>query len=65
LALSDLIGENDIELPVLYSEHLTGDGQEMFEHAAKLNWEGIISKNATTPYRSERNEGWLKIKSVQ
>jgi len=25
---------------VLYSEHLTGDGQEMFEHAAKLNWEG-------------------------
>jgi hypothetical protein len=23
-------------MPVLYSEHLTGDGQEMFEHAAKL-----------------------------
>jgi bifunctional non-homologous end joining protein LigD len=65
LALSDLIGENDIGLPVLYSEHLTGDGQEMFEHAAKLNWEGIISKNANAPYRSGRNEGWLKIKTVQ
>jgi hypothetical protein len=26
--------------PVLYSEHLTGDGREMFEHAAKLGWEG-------------------------
>ena len=24
--LGDLIGENDIGLPVLYSEHLTGDG---------------------------------------
>ena len=29
---------------MFYSEHLIGDGQEMFEHAAKLNWEGIISK---------------------
>ncbi|MFT6670701.1 non-homologous end-joining DNA ligase [Bradyrhizobium sp. OHSU_III] len=63
--LSDLLGENDIGLPVIYSEHLTGDGQEMFEHAAKLNFEGIISKNAQAPYRSDRNEGWLKVKSVQ
>lgn len=64
-ALLELIGENDIELPILYSEHLTGDGQQMFEHAAKLNWEGIISKNATAPYRSGRNEAWLKVKCVQ
>src|SRR5438552_7503077 len=64
-ALSDLLGENDSELPVLYSEHLTGDGQEMFAHAAKLGWEGIISKNATAPYRSGRNEAWLKVKCVQ
>ena len=64
-ALLDLLGENDIELPILYSEHLTGDGQEMFEHAAKLNWEGIVSKNSSAPYRSDRNEAWLKIKTVQ
>ena len=63
--LSDLLGENDIGLPVIYSEHLTGDGQEMFEHAAKLSLEGIVSKNAQAPYRSDRNEGWLKIKTVQ
>jgi bifunctional non-homologous end joining protein LigD len=50
---------------VLFSEHLIGDGQQMFEHAAKLNWEGIISKRADAPYRSERNENWLKIKTVQ
>ena len=62
--LSDLLGENDIDEPVLHSEHLTGDGQEMFEHAAKLNWEGIISKKADAPYRSERNENWLKVKTV-
>ena len=63
--LQDLLGENDIELPVLYSEHLTGDGQKMFEHAAKLNWEGIVSKRADAPYRSERGEAWIKIKTVQ
>ncbi|NOJ43022.1 ATP-dependent DNA ligase [Bradyrhizobium sp. WSM 1791] len=62
--LLDLLGENDIELPVLFSEHLVGDGQKMFEHATKLNWEGIISKRADAPYRSERNENWLKIKAV-
>ena len=50
---------------MLYSEHLTVDGQKMFEHAAKLNWEGIISKRADAPYRSERSENWLKIKTVQ
>jgi bifunctional non-homologous end joining protein LigD len=37
----------------------------MFEHAAKLNWEGIISKRADAPYRSERTEAWRKIKTVQ
>jgi bifunctional non-homologous end joining protein LigD len=50
---------------VLFSEHLVGDGQKMFEHAAKLNWEGTIFKRADAPYRSERNESWLKIKVVQ
>jgi bifunctional non-homologous end joining protein LigD len=60
--LSDLLGENDIHLPIIYSEHLIGDGQEMFGLAAKLNFEGIVSKNAQVPYRSERNEAWLKIK---
>lgn len=63
--LSDLLGKNDIGLPVIYSEHLIGDGRKMFEHAAKLNFEGIVSKNAQAPYRSDRNEGWLKIKTVQ
>jgi len=63
--LVDLLEENEIELPVLYSEHLSGDGQQMFEHAAKLNWEGIVSKRTDAPYRSERTEAWQKIKVVQ
>jgi ATP-dependent DNA ligase len=34
-------------------------------HAAKLNLEGIVSKRADAPYRSEGTEAWLKIKTVQ
>jgi bifunctional non-homologous end joining protein LigD len=64
-ALQRLFQVHDIESPVLYSEHLTGDGQEMFRHASKLNWEGIVSKRADAPYRSERNESWVKVKTVQ
>jgi bifunctional non-homologous end joining protein LigD len=48
-ALVDLLGENGIEALIVYSEHLSGDAHEMFEHAAKLNFEGIVSKNAQNP----------------
>jgi len=54
-----------LEAPLLFSEHLTGDGREMFEHAVKLNWEGIVSKRTVAPYNSQRGEAWVKIKSVQ
>jgi bifunctional non-homologous end joining protein LigD len=53
------------EPPILYSEHVEGDGRKLFEAASKLNYEGIISKKIDAPYRSDRNEAWLKIKAVQ
>jgi bifunctional non-homologous end joining protein LigD len=34
--LANLFDRYELEAPVLYSEHLVGDGQKMFEHAAKL-----------------------------
>jgi len=37
----------------------------MFEHATKLNFEGIVSKRVDAPYKSERGEAWLKVKNVQ
>ncbi|OSJ36827.1 MULTISPECIES: non-homologous end-joining DNA ligase [Bradyrhizobium] len=63
--LKELFDTHGVEAPALYSDHLIGDGQEMFEHAALLNYEGIISKRVEAPYRSDRNEGWLKVKAVQ
>jgi bifunctional non-homologous end joining protein LigD len=60
-----LFDETGLADPTRYSDHLITDGTEMFSHACKLGWEGIVSKNAEAPYRSDRNEGWLKIKCVQ
>ena len=37
---------------IRYSEHLTGDGRAIFEHACKLGLEGIVSKRINAPYRS-------------
>jgi bifunctional non-homologous end joining protein LigD len=37
----------------------------MCAHAAKLDWEGIVSKNPAAPYRSDRNEGWIKVKTAK
>jgi bifunctional non-homologous end joining protein LigD len=37
----------------------------MLEHACKLKFEGIISKNADAPYRSERSDAWIKVKCLQ
>jgi bifunctional non-homologous end joining protein LigD len=63
--LKDLFDTYELEEPVFYSEHLEGNGQKMFEAATKLNYEGIVSKRADAPYRSDRSEAWLKIKTTQ
>jgi bifunctional non-homologous end joining protein LigD len=61
-----LFDETKLTGPIFYSDHLLMDGNEMYTHACKPNWEGIISKNAEVRYCSGRNEeGWLKVKCSQ
>ncbi|WP_375780472.1 non-homologous end-joining DNA ligase [Bradyrhizobium sp. ma5] len=63
--LQGLFDAYELEPPILYSEHVQGDGQSLFEAATRLNYEGIVSKRVDAPYRSERGEAWLKVKTVQ
>jgi bifunctional non-homologous end joining protein LigD len=63
--LLNLLGENGIEAPVVYSEHLVGDGQEMFSACRQVEVGGYHFQAAHAPYRSERTESWLKIKTTQ
>ena len=37
----------------------------MFADACKMHLEGLIAKNPDAPYRSDRNENWLKLKCTQ
>ena len=50
---------------IRYSDHIAGDGDAVFRHASRLGLEGIISKQAASPYRSGRVKTWLKVKSSQ
>ncbi|MER9253990.1 DNA ligase D [Mesorhizobium sp. M0598] len=50
---------------LVYVDHLEGDGPTVFEHACEMGLEGIVSKRADSPYRSGRQESWLKLKCVK
>lgn len=51
--------------PLLYMEHLEGDGDVIIEHALRLGLEGVVAKNKGSVYRSGRGETWLKMKGSQ
>jgi bifunctional non-homologous end joining protein LigD len=44
------------------AEHIKGDGKKVFEQAVAAGAEGIVAKNRTAPYRSERNRAFVKVK---
>jgi bifunctional non-homologous end joining protein LigD len=48
-----------------YSEHIIGQGSDMFAGACKAGLEGIVSKQAGAPYVAGRQQSWLKIKCSQ
>jgi bifunctional non-homologous end joining protein LigD len=41
------------------------EGQTVFEHACRLGLEGIVSKRRDSPYRSGRQEIWIKSKCTK
>jgi bifunctional non-homologous end joining protein LigD len=50
------------EYPFLFSEEFTGDAVAFFKACADHQLEGIVSKLATSKYRSGRSKTWLKTK---
>lgn len=50
---------------LIYFDHLEGDGPTVFEHACEMGLEGIVSKRADSPYRSGRQDSWLKLKCIK
>lgn len=50
--------------PVLYSDHIAGGAQQVFEHACMHGIEGIVAKRADAGYQQYRSRAWLKVKCM-
>ncbi len=51
--------------PLHVSDHVDGDGQALYDRAAELGLEGIVSKRATALYTPGRSHSWTKVKALQ
>jgi bifunctional non-homologous end joining protein LigD len=51
--------------PLVYVDFLEADGSRVFEHACRMGLEGIVAKRLDAPYRSGRQESWIKLKCVK
>lgn len=49
---------------VRFTKHVTEDGETYWRDACAKGWEGVIAKDATSPYTSSRSKKWLKFKCV-
>ena len=58
----DAAPENNV---LLYSDHIIGGAQQVFEHACMHGLEGIVVKRADMGYLQTRGRAWLKIKCLQ
>jgi bifunctional non-homologous end joining protein LigD len=64
-ALERLLEDTEGDDVIRYSDHFEIGGSEMLEHARTYKLEGIISKRPDAPYRSGRDDSWIKSKVGQ
>jgi bifunctional non-homologous end joining protein LigD len=63
--LQSLLQQSKQESWLRYSEHVIGQGTEMFAKACETGLEGIVSKQCDAPYETGRQKSWLKIKCTR
>jgi len=47
------------------SDHIAGEGDALFDRAAELGLEGVVSKRADGRYQPGRSHGWIKAKALK
>nr|WP_206530151.1 non-homologous end-joining DNA ligase [Nordella sp. HKS 07] len=50
--------------PLLYGDHLTGNSDKVLREACRLGVEGLVSKDKTSPYVTQRALTWIKSKCL-
>lgn len=64
--LEALLADLPADSPVIYSQHVVGSGQQVFDAMKAGGFEGVIAKSPTARYYGgDRSAAWLKIKAVQ
>ncbi|HET7006483.1 MAG TPA: DNA ligase D, partial [Candidatus Binatia bacterium] len=64
--LAELMKSNGIADGALrYSDHVRGQGEELFAKACELGIEGVVSKRAAGKYQPGRSRAWLKTKCLK
>lgn len=48
-----------------YSDHVLGNGRDVFKNACSLELEGIVSKKIDSEYAGKRTKTWLKVKCIK
>lgn len=61
-ALLEKLLKNNNSKKIRYSDHVTGNGIEVYQKACSLGLEGIISKKVDSFYTQQRTRNWLKLK---
>jgi bifunctional non-homologous end joining protein LigD len=61
-ALKGLLSRLPKSSPLRYSEHVEGEGANVFAQACRLGVEGVVAKRRAGIYRGRRTMEWLKIK---
>ena len=63
-ALKAVLANNRSPL-LRYSQHFDEAPERVLANACRMNLEGLIGKRVGSPYRSERNADWVKLKCKQ
>lgn len=49
--------------PLKYSEHFEKEGEALYDQAVGMGLEGIVAKQADSPYKSGRSDLWQKVRA--
>ncbi|MDZ4857809.1 MAG: DNA ligase D, partial [Candidatus Hydrogenedentes bacterium] len=63
--LRSVLGKPTRSSLLQFSEHIQGNGADVFKNSCKLGLEGVISKQANAPYVQKRAPLWVKVKCIK
>jgi bifunctional non-homologous end joining protein LigD len=51
--------------PIRYTDHIETQGEAMYRQVEQMGLEGIVGKQADSPYRGGRSKAWIKVRTTK